>query len=41
MGCLVLVITLPWQAVVAGLAVLVVGVGYRATRLAVSRSGRA
>jgi APA family basic amino acid/polyamine antiporter len=40
-GCLVLVITLPWQAVVAGLAVLVVGVGYRATRLAVSRSGRA
>jgi len=31
------VTTLPWQAIVAGLAVLTVGVGYRAARLAISR----
>jgi APA family basic amino acid/polyamine antiporter len=36
-GCLLLVTTLPWQAIVAGLAVLTVGVGYRAARLAISR----
>jgi APA family basic amino acid/polyamine antiporter len=36
-GCLLLVATLPWQAVVAGLAVFTVGVGYRAARLAISR----
>jgi APA family basic amino acid/polyamine antiporter len=33
-GCLVLVATLPWQSVVAGLAVYAVGVLYRAARLA-------
>ncbi|MCZ2820119.1 APC family permease [Modestobacter sp. VKM Ac-2977] len=32
-GCLVLVATLPWQAVIGGTAVLAVGIGYRATRL--------
>lgn len=32
-GCLVLVATLPWQAVVGGTAVLTVGIAYRATRL--------
>jgi basic amino acid/polyamine antiporter, APA family len=35
-GCLLLVSTLPWQAVVAGLAVFAVGVGYRALRLSIS-----
>jgi APA family basic amino acid/polyamine antiporter len=35
-GCLLLVATLPWQAVVAGLAVFAVGVGYRALRLSIS-----
>jgi APA family basic amino acid/polyamine antiporter len=33
-SCLLLVATLPWQAVVAGLAVFAVGAGYRAVRLA-------
>jgi APA family basic amino acid/polyamine antiporter len=33
-GCLLLVATLPWQAVAAGLAVFAVGAGYRAVRLA-------
>jgi basic amino acid/polyamine antiporter, APA family len=37
-GCLVLVATLPWQSVVAGLVVLAVGVLLRAGRLA--RSSR-
>jgi hypothetical protein len=37
----VLAVALPWQAIVAGLAVLVVGIGYRAGRLAVTRAGRA
>jgi APA family basic amino acid/polyamine antiporter len=37
-GCLLLVATLPWQAVVAGLAVLAVGVGVRAGRARISRS---
>ncbi len=37
-GCVVLVATLPWQAVVAGLAVFAVGACYRAARLAASRS---
>ncbi len=32
-GCLVLVATLPWQSVVAGVAVFAVGVGYRVVRL--------
>ncbi|WP_040337040.1 APC family permease [Candidatus Blastococcus massiliensis] len=32
-GCLVLVATLPWEAVVGGLAVFAVGIAYRATRL--------
>jgi APA family basic amino acid/polyamine antiporter len=32
------VATLPWQAVVAGLTVFAVGVGYRATRLMIFRS---
>jgi basic amino acid/polyamine antiporter, APA family len=35
-GCLLLVATLPWQAVVAGLAVFAVGAGYRALRLSIS-----
>jgi APA family basic amino acid/polyamine antiporter len=35
-GCLLLVATLPWQAVVAGLAVFAVGIGYRALRLSIS-----
>jgi APA family basic amino acid/polyamine antiporter len=35
-GCLLLVAALPWQAVVAGLAVFAVGVGYRALRLSIS-----
>jgi basic amino acid/polyamine antiporter, APA family len=33
-GCLLLVATLPWQAVLAGLGVYAVGVLYRAVRLA-------
>lgn len=37
LGCLVLVITLPWQAVAAGLGVFVLGFGYRALRLRLSR----
>lgn len=36
-GCLVLVVTLPWQSVVAGIAVYVVGVAVRATRLRLGR----
>ncbi len=32
-GCLVLVATLPWEAVVAGVAVFALGVGYRSLRL--------
>jgi basic amino acid/polyamine antiporter, APA family len=36
-GCLLLVATLPWRAVVGGLVVFAVGVGYRAARLAISR----
>ncbi|WP_209307711.1 APC family permease [Geodermatophilus sp. DF01-2] len=32
-GCLVLVATLPWQAVVGGVAVFAMGIAYRATRL--------
>lgn len=38
-GCLLLVATLPWQAVLAGLLVYVVGVVYRAARLALARGG--
>jgi APA family basic amino acid/polyamine antiporter len=37
LGCLVLVATLPWQAVVGGLVVVAVGVVYRATRLRLTR----
>jgi APA family basic amino acid/polyamine antiporter len=33
-GCLVLVATLPWQSVVAGLVVFAVGIAFRLTRLA-------
>jgi APA family basic amino acid/polyamine antiporter len=33
LGCLVLVATLPWQAVVSGVMVFTVGVAYRAIRL--------
>ncbi|KQR51074.1 transporter [Leifsonia sp. Leaf336] len=36
-GCLVLVVTLPVGAIVAGMAVLAVGVGYRVVRLRVIR----
>jgi APA family basic amino acid/polyamine antiporter len=36
-GCLVLVATLPWQAVVAGLAVFAVGIAVRGLRLGRSR----
>jgi basic amino acid/polyamine antiporter, APA family len=32
-GCILLVVTLPWTSVVAGLAVFAVGIGYRAWRL--------
>ncbi|TDN92390.1 amino acid permease [Microbacterium sp. BK668] len=32
-GCLVLVVTLPWQSVVAGVAVVAIGVVYRMVRL--------
>jgi basic amino acid/polyamine antiporter, APA family len=37
-GCIVLVTTLPWQAIVAGLAVYAVGVGCRAIGVTISRS---
>jgi APA family basic amino acid/polyamine antiporter len=37
LGCLVLAVTLPWQSVVAGVAVVAVGVAYRAVRLWVER----
>ena len=36
-GCLLLVATLPWQAVVAGVGMFVVGAGYRAVHLTVRR----
>ncbi len=36
-GCVVLVATLPWQSVVAGIAVFVVGIGWRLARLRVAR----
>jgi APA family basic amino acid/polyamine antiporter len=36
-GCLLLVATLPWTSVVAGAAVFLVGVGYRALRLRLRR----
>ncbi|WP_219415464.1 APC family permease [Pseudonocardia nigra] len=36
-GCVLLVATLPWQAVVAGVGVFALGVGYRAVRLSVTR----
>ena len=36
-GCLVLVATLPWQSVVAGLVVFAVGIALRLARLALSR----
>jgi APA family basic amino acid/polyamine antiporter len=32
-GCALLVVTLPWTSVLAGLAVLAVGIAYRASRL--------
>jgi APA family basic amino acid/polyamine antiporter len=40
-GCLVLVATLPWTAVIAGAAVFAVGVAYRAVRLRLRPSRRA
>ena len=36
-GCVVLVATLPWQSVVAGIAVFVAGIGWRLARLRVAR----
>jgi APA family basic amino acid/polyamine antiporter len=33
LGCLTLVVTLPWQAVVGGIAVFAVGIAYRVVRL--------
>jgi basic amino acid/polyamine antiporter, APA family len=36
-GCLLLVGTLPWRAVLAGLLVYAVGIAYRASRLALAR----
>lgn len=36
-GCGILSITLPWQSVVAGIAVVAIGVAYRAVRLRVKR----
>jgi APA family basic amino acid/polyamine antiporter len=32
-GCLVLAVTLPWQAVVGGVVVVAAGIAYRAVRL--------
>ena len=37
-GCLLLVVTLPWQAVLVGLGVSAVGIAYRAVRLARARA---
>jgi len=37
-GCGILCVTLPWQSVLAGIAVFAVGAGYRAVRLRVSRA---
>lgn len=36
-GCLLLMATLPWQAVIAGIAVFALGLGYRAVRLTLAR----
>jgi APA family basic amino acid/polyamine antiporter len=33
LGCLTLVVTLPWQAVIGGISVFAVGIAYRAVRL--------
>ena len=35
-GCLLLVATLPWQSIVGGIVVLVIGITYRAIRLRVT-----
>jgi len=37
-GCGILALTLPWQSVVAGAAVVMVGIGYRAVRLRLRRA---
>jgi APA family basic amino acid/polyamine antiporter len=37
-GCIILAVTLPWQSVVAGAAVVLVGVAYRAVRLMLTRA---
>ena len=37
-GCVILAVTLPWQSVVAGAAVVLVGVAYRAVRLRLTRA---
>ena len=34
-GCALLVVTLPWQSIVAGVAVFAIGAGYRAVRLGI------
>lgn len=39
-GCAVLAATLPWQSVVIGVGVVVIGVGYRWGRMRVGRAGR-
>lgn len=38
-GCVVLCVTLPWQSVIAGAAVLAIGLLYRVVRLRVTRNG--
>ncbi len=37
-GCVILALTLPWQSVVAGIVVVVVGIAYRALRLRLRRA---
>jgi APA family basic amino acid/polyamine antiporter len=37
-GCMILAVTLPWQSVAAGAAVVLVGVVYRAVRLRLTRA---
>ena len=40
-GCLLLVATLPWQAIASGVLVLAIGIAYRALRSPASRDGAA
>jgi APA family basic amino acid/polyamine antiporter len=37
-GCAILAFTLPWQSVVAGVVVVLVGIAYRAVRLRLTRA---